>query len=218
MRRRLRSIEWRDLAVIGGAVLVALILGWVVVTGHQRGQQIDGLSTALDVQRRQAQEAGQTPVARPPGAVKASPDEPTVSPVPGPAGANGLSIVGARVTSCRLILVREDGRELDAGPVCGPRGTRGPSGSPGPDGSRGPTGAPGTDGQDGTDGATGPEGPQGPKGDKGDPGQDGADGQPPASYTIPVAGITYECDRDAGSPDSAPTYTCNPATASSPTS
>lgn len=189
------------LCVLAGAVIA------VAVVVHGQSSQIDGLSTALDAQRKQAQQAGQTPVAKPPGEIKANPERPTVSPEPGPAGpagANGLSIVGARISSCRLILIREDGREFDAGPVCGADGSRGPSGKPGAAGSPGPTGPAGADG------ATGPAGP------KGDPGKDGTDGQPPASYTIvsPIDGLTYDCTRDSGSPDSAPTYTCSAANAS----
>lgn len=201
---RLRRADWRGVAVIAGAVLIGLLISWVLWAQQEQRRQIDGLSTALTAQCDQTKRLGASCVARPPAAVKASPDRPTRSAKPGPqgpAGANGLSIVGARIDSCRLVLVREDGAEYDAGPVCGA------SGSPGPAGSRGPSGAPGTAGQPGPSGAPGPSGPPGPAG------EDGADGQPPASYTIvsPIDGLTYSCVRDGGSPDSAPTYTCRPA-------
>lgn len=195
------------LLLLGGAVI------GVVLEVHGQQQTINGLSTGLEAQRRQAQEAGQTPVAKPPGAIKSNPAAPpTVSPAPGPSGANGRSIVGARVTSCRLILVRDDGLEFDAGTVCGPAGARGPSGAPGVTGSPGVAGSPGVDGQPGQAGQPGTDGKDGKDG------TDGKDGKPPASYTIvnPLDGMRYRCDRDDGSPDSAPTYTCTPAVASSP--
>lgn len=200
---RIRGLDWRGIAVVSGAVVVALAISWVLWAQQTQRQQIAGLSTALAAQCDQTKRLGASCVARPPEAVKASPDRPTVSPKPGergPAGANGLSIVGARVSACRLILVREDGVEYDAGPVCGA------SGSPGPAGSRGPTGPAGADGQPGVTGPPGPAGSPGPAG------KDGTDGKPPASYTIvsPIDGLTYDCQRDAGSPDSAPTYTCSP--------
>lgn len=220
-RRPRTAAEHRRQRRISALVLPLVLVGAIgvpalIITSVVQHQQITGLSTALDAQRRQAQRAGQTPVARPPNAVKASPDQPTVAPHPGPsgpAGAPGLSIVGARIASCRLVLIRQDGREFDAGPVCGATGSRGPSGSPGPAGSPGATGAAGAAGQNG---AAGPSGPPGKDGKDGANGKDGRDGQPPASYTIPVAGVMYRCDRDAGSPDSAPTYTCSLAGQGSP--
>lgn len=213
------AAEHRRQRRINRIVLPLVLIGAIgvptlIITAVVQHQQIAGLSTALEAQRQQAQQSGQTPVAKPPGDVKADPARPTVSPEPGPAGpagANGLSIVGARIASCRLVLIREDGREYDAGPVCGADGSRGPSGKPGAPGSPGPTGAAGQPGA---------AGPAGPKGDTGAAGKNGADGKPPASYTIvsPIDGLTYSCARDSGSPDSAPTYTCTPAANSSPTS
>lgn len=211
MRHRLRHLGWRDLVVVATAVLLGVILGLVIWAGHRRDRQIDGLSTALAAQRRQASESGQTPVARAPDQVREHPERPTVKPQPGPTGPTGpagLSIVGARIDGCDLVLIREDGQEYPAGPVCGPVGSRGPSGSPGAAGSPGPSGSPGADGQDG---ATGPQGPAGPPGKDGQDGADGQDGQPPSSWTWTYIGVTYRCTRDDGSPDSSPTYTCRPA-------
>jgi hypothetical protein len=96
----------------------------------------------------------------------------------------------------------------------GETGARGPRGFPG---AQGPQGDPGADGETGTSGASGPAGESGPQGEPGPAGpsgadgQDGTDGQPPASWTWTdpsPGGQTYTCNRDAGSPDSAPTYTC----------
>ena len=118
-------------------------------------------------------------------------------------------------------------KQLGATPVVEPsqpgeRGPRGEQGPPGRDGAPGPQGPAGPQGADGAPGMLGPAGPageQGPEGAQGEPGpagvdgQDGAagaDGQPPASWTwTDVAGRTQSCTRDAGSPDSAPTYTCS---------
>jgi hypothetical protein len=197
----------------GIGILLALAFVYAVAT---LATQVSSLSRALDVQREAAVRAGQSPAV--PGSKEIRKDPGTPLPSPGPTGARGpagLSIVAARVASCRLVLVREDGREYDAGPVCGAAGARGPSGSPGPAGSRGPTGAPGAAGQPGQPGAAGPSGPPGPAGKDG---RDGTNGQPPAAYTItsPVDGLSYRCTRDAGSPDSAPTYTCSVAGQASP--
>lgn len=52
------------------------------------------------------------------------------------------------------------------------------------------------------------KGPAGQDGTDGKDGADGADGKPPVTQTFFINGQTYECDRDSGSPDDAPTYTC----------
>jgi len=104
----------------------------------------------------------------------------------------------------------------------GPAGPTGPSGPPGPTGANGAAGpagdpgAPGADGANGTDGANGSTGAAGPAGPAGPP---GATGQPPAGWTwTSPAGVTYQCTRTAGSPDSAPTYSCAPAPTKTSTS
>lgn len=97
----------------------------------------------------------------------------------------------------------EPGPPGQPGPV-GQPGTNGAPGSPGTDGSPGVAGADGTPGKDGSDGPAGPAGPQGP------PGSPGIDGKPPASWTYTdTLGIEHTCTREASSPDSAPTYTCD---------
>ncbi|GAA4439348.1 collagen-like protein [Phytohabitans houttuyneae] len=110
----------------------------------------------------------------------------------------------------------EAGPQGEAGPP-GPQGPPGPTGNmgpPGPMGPVGPSGAPGADGRDGVGepgpaGAAGEPGPAGPQGEPGPAGKDGVAGKPPASWrwTDPD-GAEYECLRDDGSPESAPTYTC----------
>lgn len=94
----------------------------------------------------------------------------------------------------------------------GPPGEDGADGPAGPTGPTGPTGTPGLDGAPGDPGPAGPQGEPGPAGVDGQPGADGSpgvDGQPPASWTwTDIDGRTQSCARDAGSPDTAPTYTC----------
>lgn len=101
-----------------------------------------------------------------------------------------------------------------AGPP-GPPGPRGEPGSVGPVGPAGSAGLPGVDGvaggkgTPGAQGSAGEPGPAGPQGEPGPPGADGVNGQPPAGWTwTDNAGRKQSCARDAGSPDTAPTYTC----------
>lgn len=54
-----------------------------------QARQISGLSAGLAAQRQQAQQAGQTPVARPPSEVRQDPARPLTTPVPGPTGERG---------------------------------------------------------------------------------------------------------------------------------
>lgn len=116
----------------------------------------------------------------------------------------------------------------------GDRGERGDAGAPGPPGSapaclsspgqcvgapgpRGDQGDPGPAGADGEPGPAGPQGDPGPPGPVGAAGAPGPAGSPPASWTWTDAdGTRWRCSRDAGSPDSAPTYTCTPVPESTP--
>lgn len=114
-------------------------------------------------------------------------------------------------------------RDLGVPPVVEPakpgeRGNDGRDGADGVDGRDGTDGLPGSDGADGEPGADGADGQSPPclsesaqcRGTDGQPGADGAGGQPPAGWTwIDTDGRTQFCARDAGSPDSAPTYTCS---------
>lgn len=118
--------------------------------------------------------------------------------------------------------------------VQGPQGVQGTTGLQGAQGVRGPPGPAGTDGIDGVDGAPGETGAQGPAGEKGDTGETGPQGpqgpqgetgpvgpagpqgpagEPPTGWIVlgPNGAPVEECLRDAGSPDDAPTYTCQPA-------
>lgn len=106
------------------------------------------------------------------------------------------------------------------GPV-GPAGPPGPqppcvdrpSGCVGPGGPEGPEGAPaepipGPRGDPG-ESVQGPPGPAGPPGPEGAPGQPGS---PPTSFRFTDAlGREQQCTRDPESPDSAPTYSCEPS-------
>jgi hypothetical protein len=100
------------------------------------------------------------------------------------------------------------GERGEVGPR-GPQGVPGPTGNMGPPGLMGPSGSPGVDGRDGIDGQDGAPGEPGQDGQDGRDGVDGQDGRPPASWTwTDPQGAEYRCVRDAESPDTAPTYTC----------
>lgn len=121
--------------------------------------------------------------------------------VVGTAGADGRGITGANATSGHLVLSYSDGSTSDAGEVVGPAGATGPTGATGPAG-RGIKSVSTSNGHlmvtydDGTAADAGPL-PSGPP------------GPPPASWTWTDGdGRTYTCQRNAGSPDTAPTYTC----------
>lgn len=85
------AAEHRRQRRINRIVLPLVLIGAIgvptlIITAVVQHQQIAGLSMALEAQRQQAQQSGQTPVAKPPGDVKANPGRPTVSPIPGPSG------------------------------------------------------------------------------------------------------------------------------------
>lgn len=212
--RRQRRINAVVLPVVLVLTVAMSVLAVAVAVLYQQNV---GLSKALTAQCQQTKKLGHTCVAAPAASVRANPGQPTVSAQPGPSGpagrngvngsngvngvngSPGLSITSARLHGCDLLLTRQDGLVFDAGNVCGPAGSVGPSG---PAGQNGQNGANGQDGQPGPAGSTGPA---------------GQDGQPPASYAVEDPdGTTYECTRDAGSPDDAPTYTCQPASSPSP--
>ncbi len=200
-----RLPDRRTLAVIAVATVGAVVLGMVVYALQLQQRQIEALSSALSAQRAQAQRAGQTPVAPPPGAILANPTpirgEPGATGPTGPAG-RGLSSIVC-VSGVWHVGYTDGSMDTDAGACTGPPGPIGVTGSPGPAGPSGATG------RDGVPGAAGPAGPQGPAGSP------GADGPPPAGWTwTSPAGNHYACTRDAGSPDSAPSYTCSPVSSS----
>lgn len=139
--------------------------------------------------------------------------------VVGVAGADGRGISGVNATSGHLVLSYSDGSTSDAGQVVGPQGTAGTTGPAGADG-RGIKSV-GTSGGEltitYTDGTTVDAGPL-PAGPPGPAGPQGPAGSPPASWTwTDTLGRTYECKRDANSPDTGPTYTCTTAPPASTT-
>jgi hypothetical protein len=117
-------------------------------------------------------------------------------------------------------------RQLGGTPVVQPPGIPGPEGQSGRDGTNGrdgrdgvtppcvsePPQCRGADGEPGEPGEAGPSGQGGQNGQDGTPGKDGTDGvdgQPPASWSwVDGDGRTQSCTRNAGTPDTAPTYTC----------
>lgn len=200
LRPHLHLRDWISIAV---AAMLALGFLWLSTRVGVSERQADALSVALTQQRSQAEQSGQTPVApapeeirRDPKIVQGKPGEPGP---PGPSGTDG-----------------QPGEPGNPGPS-GPPGTPGPNGKPGTDGASivgpsGPSGPPGPPGPGGAAGLPGPDGKAGepgPPGRDGEDGTDGEDGRPPSSWTWDdLLGVTYVCTRNEGSPDSAPTYTC----------
>lgn len=177
------------LALAAVAVLGVIALGWGVLSlkayVDDLSQQQSAAAVVAQRLASQLHTLGVTPVVQPP------------APLNGPAGPAGPAGV--------------QGIPGPAGSpgIPGPTGVPGPTGPTGAPGATGQPGAPGTQGQDGATGPTGPQGPPGPSGAQGPP------GQPPAGWSWQDKhGTTFTCTRDAGSPDSAPTYTC---TSQSPT-
>lgn len=177
-RRRWRRIRWvvLPLVLLVSAALVGLTISVVVLA--QRNAAKD---TALQAQREQAQRAGQTPVAKPPGEIDKDPDQPLATPTPAPSGPRGPGPSDEQVyRAVAAYFAHHDAvapatiaayvsNYLRAHP---PR--RGPG--PTPDQiadavlsyltahppSPGPAGSPGADGQDGAPGERGPQGERGP--------------------------------------------------------
>jgi hypothetical protein len=199
----------RDWLAIGLVAVLFFGVAYLFYDRQTRVQQLNAMSAALSAQRAQSINSGQTPVAPPPAQILATP-----TPVAGPRGDTGATgATGRGLTSVICVagvwrVQYTDGLvDTDAGPCTGP---------PGPIGATGATGTPGASGKDGAAGSQGEPGPAGPTGPAGADGAAGATGpagatgQPPASWTwANPLGVTYRCDRDAGSPDSAPTYTCS---------
>lgn len=218
-----RKQNTRAALVIGISTLMFLLLGFsilsLIVTANARGE-----IAALESHRANAGEAaveelceqvellGQTCVVYPEELPAPPPGVPGLPGDPGRPGDPGVPG-----------LPGSPGQQ-------GQPGGQGPVGEPGEQGGQGPTGPPGEPGQDGEpgqpgqDGAPGEPGTQGVAGQEGQPGQDGADGapgepgedgEPPAGWIAPCPslldpGQLCSCVRDVDSPDSAPTYTCNP--------
>lgn len=198
----MRQVRWWHVGGVVGLLLVSIATTWAIMRGiatESRVAQQDAHITELRGAVRQ--------LCQP---LKA---DPSASARPGGPAAQ---------EQCR----REEKGQLP-GPV-GAAGPAGPQGPPGPPGMSitGPAGPPGSPGAAGV-GATGPaglpgrdgtNGQDGPTGSAGPPGDPGQDGRPPASWTwTDDKGTTYDCTRDSGSPDSAPTYTCRPRAKPSPT-
>lgn len=169
----------RLFVAFGALLLVGLLwAGWGVWSLSKRGDTLAGQQQAAAVAAQQ--------LATQVRSLGATPVVQPPAPVAGPVGAQGAAGVNG---------------------IPGPPGTPGLPGPTGPTGGPGPTGAAGVAGSVGANGQDGPPGPAGPAGPQGQP---GAPGAPPAgwSWQDPSTGTTFQCTRDAGSPDSAPTYTC----------
>lgn len=232
-RLRTAAQHWAWLAV---AILGAVLLGWgTYELGHMRAQN-EALATALERQREQAMQSGQTPVA--PSADEVRRDPEMIEGPPGPVGPVGPppsdEQVAAAVTRYLAEHPPDPGRpptlaEISAAvatylednpPAAGERGpaptqeqvlaavTTYLIANPPQAGPPGPQGDPGEDGADST--VPGPPGPTGA------PGEDGTDGEPPLSWTFThctLGGVNcevYRCDHVDDFDPSAPAYSCEP--------
>jgi hypothetical protein len=174
---------WLSLSVAGLFVAAALLYAHSQTSVEQQSSAAD----AAQMLAAQVRGLGATPVVAPPTAIEGPPG------VQGAAGRNGAN------------------GQPGGGGQPGAQGQPGQSGATGPVGSTGPSGSPGVGGQPGPNGNDGAAGEQGPQGIAGPQGADGQPGQPPAGWkwTDTESGATFTCSRDPGSPDDAPTYTCN---------
>lgn len=235
-RLRTAAQHWAWLVV---AVVGAVILGWgTYELGHMRAQN-EALATALERQREQAVQAGQTPVAPPADAVRRDPE--VIEGPPGPAGPEGPPPSDEQVAAAVTRYLAEHppgpGRpptlaEISAAVAAyleenpPPAGERGPAptqeqilaavtayliSNPPQPGPSGPRGEPGEDGADSE--VPGPPGPTGPPGEDG---EDGQDGEPPEAWTFThctlggVNCVTYRCERTSEFEPSSPEYACAP--------
>lgn len=107
----------------------------------------------------------------------------------GERGERGCSVVSHKRDGADLILVFDDGHEINVGPIVGEPGPRGEQGEAGP---RGLQGAPGPIGKAGPQGSAGKDGAPGPKGVRGEPGRDGIDGT-----QVEISEESYPADLEA---------------------
>lgn len=177
---------------LSGAVLMAVLLGWgSYYVGHLRAQN-EALATALDQQRGQAIDAGQTPVVPPADEIR---EDPEVVEVPGPQGEPGPGPTDEQIAAAVARWCAQFGCSRGPTPAqvaaavaqfCDANGEcRGPAGD---DGEPGRPGQPGADAPPITDeeidaavarwcGAR--DECRGPAGADGAPGEDGQDSQVP---------------------------------------
>ena len=226
-----RRTTWIAAAVLalclgGGGLYFALRLDELDTRADASGAAAEQLAT-------QVRSLGATPVVEPPVVERGARGEPGVgiasvesapcavvvrltdgrsTPVDGLCGRpgrDGRSITGAAPAGCDVLLSWSDATTSRVGPMCGPVGASGQAGQDG------------RDGQDGQDGQpppcmSEPSQCRGANGEKGDQGDRGVDGAPPRGWvTTRGDGSEETCTRDSGSPDSAPTYSCE--TTSPPT-
>lgn len=176
-RRIMWRGKWRDWAAIVAAVVVATLIAWATYQIGLLRAQNEALASALEQQRRQAQDSGQEPVA--PAAEDIIRDPQVVTGPEGPQGPPGRP--------------GRDGRDG----VPGPSGSPGAPGMPGLPGRDGVDGAPGATGPQGPQGPVGPEGPQGPRGEQGPQGEAGPAGPqcPDGTHAETVTVLTTEGTR-----------------------
>jgi hypothetical protein len=223
----LRGLRWLKVAMVALAVIVALLLIMIWISSrHSKNAE-----RAATVNNKRVAQLEQQVATNGSAAVKGQALAANLAALCKDKSIKIPPVYCKQATS----VVRQPVTATGAPGAPGAPGPAGPPGVPGPAGSRGPAGANGFNGArgpvglNGTDGATGPQGPAGPAGPSGAPGPSGAagpagqagangaagpsgsPGAPPASWTFTFLRLTFTCTRDAGSPDSAPTYSCVPS-------
>lgn len=197
----------RAVLVTGSLAFLAFAVGvWtlvnVAVDGHRTVQDSNRKITALyesaAANRAKLVAVGEQPVGPPPDQILGKAGPPGATGPQGPAGRDG-----------------RDGRDATPAQVAAAVASYIAAHPPKP----GPAGPAGRAGRDGTDGQSPaclaePDECRGPAGPAGADGAAGPAGQPPSAWmwTDPQTKTTFECRRDASSPDSAPAYVCSAVT------
>lgn len=160
MIRRIRRVQWRDVAMAVGAVVIGAVIAWSL----NLTSQVRGLSTALTAQCNQTKRLGAKCVAAPASSVRANPDQPTVSPQPGPSGPQGPGPTDVQVQAAVAAYFAQHPVINDTPPDTATVQAFVNAylvSHPAPAGSPGATGSPGAAGQTGQTGATGAAGANG---------------------------------------------------------
>jgi hypothetical protein len=188
--------------IISGFVGAAIVLvNRSANVAQDKGAQAVTLAGLTTQNRDEVTRLGGTPIGPDPGKILRGD--------PGPAGQDGAT--GATGSSGSAGPPGRDGRDATPAQVAAAVAAymkAHPTKS-------GPVGPAGQDGRDGVDGQSPaclaePDQCRGATGETGKAGADGADGHPPAAWhwTDPVTKTSFDCRRDASSPDSAPAYAC----------
>jgi hypothetical protein len=211
----LRGLRWLKVALIAVAVAIALLLAMVLISSrHSRHADRTAAANNRHIAQLEQQVSANGSAAVKGQALAANLaalcKDKTIK-IPPVYCQQATSVVRQPVTMTGA--PGAPGAPGPAGPAGapGPAGSAGVAGPKGVQGAAGPAGVNGANGAAGAAGAPGPSGPAGATGPSGAPGPSGSPGAPPQSWTFTFLRVTFTCTRDAGSPDSAPTYSCTPS-------